>query len=125
MLEQVRRILEKYFRDSIARADEGCPMTKLLTLVAAAILTLACVLPGAAAPKSTPGHMMQQRGSVPGHPGASGYAPGHLKRAAHVRSARDFAPGRHVRNHHHWRYVHHRHHRHHAHHRRHREIVTR
>ena len=26
-----------------------------------------------------PGHMMQQRGSVRGQPGASGYAPGHRK----------------------------------------------
>jgi hypothetical protein len=25
----------------------------------------------------TPGHMMQEKGPVPGHPGASGYAPGH------------------------------------------------
>lgn len=29
---------------------------------------------------STPGHMMQQNGPVAGHPGASGYAPGHLKK---------------------------------------------
>ena len=28
--------------------------------------------------KRTPGHLMQQKGSVPGEPGASGYAPGHL-----------------------------------------------
>ena len=27
--------------------------------------------------RATPGHLMQQRGSLPGHPGASGYAPGH------------------------------------------------
>ena len=104
-------------------------MPKILTLVAAAILTLASVLPGAAAPKSAPkgapGQMMQQRGSVPGHPGASGYAPGHLKRVAHVRSAREFAPGRHhVRRHHHWRYVHHRTpHRHHVYRRHHRVVV--
>jgi len=25
----------------------------------------------------TPGHMMQEHGNVPGHPGASGFAPGH------------------------------------------------
>lgn len=31
----------------------------------------------AGAGKATPGHMMQDRGPVPGHPGASGYAPGH------------------------------------------------
>src|SRR3979490_3047566 len=27
--------------------------------------------------RATPGHLMQQKGSLPGHPGASGYAPGH------------------------------------------------
>lgn len=103
-------------------------MLKFVTLFAAAILTIAPVLPGAAAPKSTPGHQMQRHGSVPGHPGASGYAPGHLKKAAHVRSARHFAPGHrhHARKHHHWRYVHHRkHHRHHAHHHRHRHEIAR
>ena len=68
-------------------------MLKLLTLVAAVTFTLASVWPSAAAPRGTPGHTMQQRGSVPGHPGASGYAPGHVKKAWNVRSARDFAPG--------------------------------
>lgn len=29
---------------------------------------------------NTPGHQMQQKGSVPGSPGASGYAPGHTKK---------------------------------------------
>lgn len=33
----------------------------------------------------TPGHEMQEHGSVPGHPGASGYAPGHNKDADDVR----------------------------------------
>jgi hypothetical protein len=33
----------------------------------------------------TPGHEMQEHGSVPGHPGASGYAPGHTKDADDVR----------------------------------------
>jgi hypothetical protein len=28
-------------------------------------------------PDSAPGQRMQDKGSVPGHPGASGYAPGH------------------------------------------------
>jgi hypothetical protein len=28
---------------------------------------------------STPGHQMQEKGSVKGSPGASGYAPGHTK----------------------------------------------
>jgi hypothetical protein len=27
--------------------------------------------------RATPGQLMQQKGSLPGHPGASGYAPGH------------------------------------------------
>jgi hypothetical protein len=51
------------------------------------IATVAGVLLGSAAlaqaeermsgPSATPGHQMQQKGSLPGHPGASGYAPGH------------------------------------------------
>jgi len=28
--------------------------------------------------KNTPGHIIQRCGSVPGHPGGSGYAPGHI-----------------------------------------------
>jgi hypothetical protein len=104
-------------------------MLKILTLVTAVILVCASFSPTFAAPKNTPGHLMQRHGSVPGHPGASGYAPGHLKKKWHARSARHFAPGHrhHARKHHHWRYVHHRkHHRHHAHHRKHhRVIVTR
>jgi hypothetical protein len=35
---------------------------------------------------SSPGHQMQAHGSVAGHPGASGYAPGHLKSSANVRA---------------------------------------
>jgi len=70
-------------------------------------------------PKNTPGHLMQRFGSVPGHPGAAGYAPGHLKSAAHMRSARDFAPGHrtHYARHHRHDVVHHTHHRHHIAHR--------
>ena len=68
-------------------------MTKILVLAAAAGLLMATVAPGSAAPKNTPGHMMQQFGSVPGHPGASGYAPGHLKKKARAHDARAFAPG--------------------------------
>jgi hypothetical protein len=34
----------------------------------------------------SPGHQMHAKGSVKGHPGASGYAPGHLKANAHVRA---------------------------------------
>ena len=36
---------------------------------------------GSGGSSMTPGHEMQEKGSVPGHPGASGYAPGHTKDA--------------------------------------------
>ena len=68
-------------------------MPRFLALLAAAGFVLGAALPGSAAPKDTPGHQMQQKGSVPGHPGASGYAPGHVKKMTRGRSARAFAPG--------------------------------
>jgi hypothetical protein len=94
---------------------------KKIIMVAAAGLIAISMVPAGAAPKNTPGHMMQRSGSVPGHPGASGYAPGHVKKFGHVRSARHFAPGHHARHHrhHHRHFVHHRKH-HYVHHRHHR-----
>ena len=89
-------------------------MLKTFMLAIATSLIAAAMTPSFAAPKGTPGHMMQRFGSVPGHPGASGYAPGHLKRFSHVRSARNFAPGHSFRHHreHRVRHVHYRtHHR--------------
>ena len=68
-------------------------MPRLLILLAAAGFVLAAPLPASTAPADTPGHQMQRKGSVPGHPGASGYAPGHLKKATRAHSARAFAPG--------------------------------
>ena len=41
----------------------------------------------------TPGHEMQEHGSVPGHPGASGYAPGHNRDADDVRGKRTTGAG--------------------------------
>jgi hypothetical protein len=68
-------------------------MTKMLAAAAAAGLIIVSAVPGSAAPKNTPGHMMQQKGSVPGHPGASGYAPGHLKKMRGAHDASAYAPG--------------------------------
>jgi hypothetical protein len=53
-----------------------------LVLAAAAGLVMGATAVQAQAPRdrdsgATPGHMMQEHGNVPGHPGASGYAPGH------------------------------------------------
>ena len=66
-----------------------------LKIVAVAALALAASAPMAFAGHgnsgNTPGHMMQRFGSVPGHPGASGYAPGHLKRHHFRRSTVGFA----------------------------------
>jgi hypothetical protein len=55
-------------------------MSKLLSIAAAASLLIATIAVGHAASattKKTPGHRMQEHGSVPGQPGASGYSPGH------------------------------------------------
>jgi len=79
----------------------GSIMTmKILPLLAAGALLAA--LPSAALAKNTrsmmtPGHKMQRFGSVPGHPGASGYAPGHQMQARGSRlgpGASGHAPGR-------------------------------
>jgi hypothetical protein len=54
--------------------------TRILSMVAAAGLlagtTTICVAQNSAQDKA-PGQRMQDKGSMPGHPGASGYAPGH------------------------------------------------
>jgi hypothetical protein len=53
---------------------------KTLTLMAAAALLAAASTSGPAQArdeKTTHGHEMQEKGSVKGHPGASGYSPGH------------------------------------------------
>jgi hypothetical protein len=56
-------------------------MTKtLITVCSAAGILLGSVSIGLAqnsAAEKTPGHKMQDKGSVKGEPGASGYAPGH------------------------------------------------
>jgi hypothetical protein len=56
-------------------------MPKIVSVVAAASLLSA--MAGLAFAQSstserTPGHLMQNKGSVKGQPGASGYAPGHV-----------------------------------------------
>lgn len=70
-------------------------MLKIVALVTAAGFLAMTAAPTIAAPKNTPGHKMQARGSVPGYPGASGYAPGQVKkmRANRGHSASAFAPG--------------------------------
>jgi predicted lipid-binding transport protein (Tim44 family) len=58
-------------------------MSKFLSIAAAAGLLIATSALGHAQssgqrmPDSTPGQKMQDRGSAPGQPGASGYTPGH------------------------------------------------
>ena len=66
----------------------------LFVAVGLAAATLS-VTPSLAGPKfkNTPGHMMQRHGSVPGYPGASGYAPGQVKKMKRSRyNARAYAP---------------------------------
>jgi hypothetical protein len=68
-----------------------------LSIIAIAATALIASSPAFAAKvgakPSAPGQEMQMHGSVAGSPGASGYAPGHLKKKAVVRSASKFAPG--------------------------------
>jgi hypothetical protein len=55
-------------------------MSKVLSIAAAAGLLIAATAPGHAestTQRFAPGQRMQQHGSVPGQPGASGYSPGH------------------------------------------------
>ena len=70
-------------------------MRKAFPLLLATGLAALSVTSAVAGPKykNTPGHMMQRHGSVPGHPGASGYAPGHVKKMTRSRyNARAYAP---------------------------------
>ena len=71
---------------------------RLSSLAAAAALVIAGSTVATAGPATTsPGQMMQQRGSLKGHPGASGYAPGQrMQRQGSVRGepgASGYAPG--------------------------------
>jgi Spy/CpxP family protein refolding chaperone len=74
---------------------------KFVTLAAASALLIAGTTAGmAASATKSPGQMMHQKGSMKGHPGASGYAPGHqmkqqVNRQSSTRGpgASSFAPG--------------------------------
>lgn len=65
--------------------------TSILAIAAAAVIASTPFAVAKSANSGAPGQMMQQHGSVAGHPGASGYAPGHLKKKG--TSAATFAPG--------------------------------
>jgi hypothetical protein len=73
---------------------------KLVTLAAASVLIATTSLGYAQAPtqNNAPGQRMQDRGLVPGQPGASGYAPGQQMQQKGSKSgepgASGFAPGR-------------------------------
>jgi len=74
-------------------------MKKLLPLLAATALMVAGAMPASAqgASDSTPGHKMQEKGSVKGQPGASGYSPGHQMQEkdekGHNPGGSGYAPG--------------------------------
>ena len=53
--------------------------SRILSMIAAAgvLIGTPALYAQNANQRQTPGHQMQEKGSVPGHPGASGYAPGH------------------------------------------------
>jgi hypothetical protein len=72
-------------------------MSKLTILAAA--LSIVFASSAIAAPKQgngnsqkSPGQMMRANGSVDGYPGASGYAPGQVKKMKKARDARAYAP---------------------------------
>ena len=72
----------------------------IIALAAATIIASAPIaFAQNAGTSSAPGQQMQDKGSVVGSPGASGYAPGHLKKK-HVRAhkvARHHVAAKHVR----------------------------
>src|SRR4051812_23978383 len=72
-------------------------MKRILTLCAALALLSGSAATGLAQQSSAPGQKMQQKGSVPGEPGASGYAPGHEMQQKGSKSgqpgASGYAPG--------------------------------
>lgn len=63
----------------------------ILAIAAAALIASTPFALAKNAKSSAPGQMMQKNGSVAGSPGASGYAPGHLKKKR--TSAAKYAPG--------------------------------
>jgi hypothetical protein len=71
-------------------------MSKFLSIAAATAVLIGMSALGHAQssgqrlPHSTPGQKMQDRGSVPGQPGASGYTPGHRM---HQKGSRASEPG--------------------------------
>ncbi len=65
--------------------------TSILAIAAAALIASTPFALAKNAKSSAPGQMMQKHGSVAGSPGASGYAPGHLKKKG--TSAAKYAPG--------------------------------
>jgi hypothetical protein len=76
-------------------------MSKLLIVAAAAGLLIGTTALGyaqSATQDRAPGQRMQERGSLPGHPGASGYAPGHEMQEKGSKpgqpGASGYAPGR-------------------------------
>ena len=66
---------------------------KLSIIAVAAVALMASPAFAATAKSNAPGQQMQKSGSVAGSPGASGYAPGHVKKKAGVHTASKFAPG--------------------------------
>lgn len=71
---------------------------KSLTLFTAAVIFAASPALVLAQNSKAPGQMMQDKGSVRGEPGASGYAPGHMMQengsAKGTTGASGYAPGR-------------------------------
>ena len=69
----------------------------IIALSAAAIVTSAPIALAQGVSSKTPGHKMQDRGSVKGSPGASGYAPGQQMQAKGSKKgepgASGYAPG--------------------------------
>ena len=63
----------------MGQREKAMTMKKLLPLLTAAALLTVWSMPASAqgASDSSPGHKMQDKGSVKGQPGASGYSPGH------------------------------------------------
>src|SRR5262245_50685769 len=86
-------------RNDMNRKEPPSMVSKLLIVAAAAGLLIGTTALGYAqssAQNPSPGQRMQDRGSLPGHPGASGYAPGHEEKGSRPGQpgASGYAPSR-------------------------------
>ena len=86
-------------REVITTQEDALKTFALKIATAAALVSISCgaALAQSSTRENTPGDKMQDKGSVKGHPGASGYAPGQLMQEKGSKTsepdASGYAPG--------------------------------